>query len=89
MDIIERLLEDAISHDEIATQCDCRPEDTVNHDHAVNAREAANEIEKLRERIKYYESITTGAEHKAINALTPNVELTGLPLTTGENSNEH
>ena len=48
MDIIERLLEDAVHHDDISTQCDCRPEDTVNHDHAVNAREAAKEIEKLR-----------------------------------------
>ena len=48
MDIIERLLEDAIHHDDIATQCDCRPEDTVNHGHAVNARDAAKELKRLR-----------------------------------------
>ncbi len=48
MDIIERLLDDALHHDDMATQCDCAPEHTVNYDHAVNAREAAKEIEKLR-----------------------------------------
>ena len=52
MDIIERLLEDALHHDDMATQCDCSPEDTVNHVHALNTREAAKEIGSLREYFK-------------------------------------
>ncbi len=51
MDIVDRLLEDALHHDEIATSCDCRPEDTLNHIHACNAREAASEIIRLREMV--------------------------------------
>ena len=75
MDIIERLLEDALHHDDVATQCDCRPEDTVNHVHAVNAREAAKEIGRLRETLSDIASGEIGINlciKYAKSALTPN-----------------
>lgn len=45
--IVERLREDASHHRDVAGDCDCRPEDTVNWEHAVNCEEAANRIEDL------------------------------------------
>lgn len=47
-DIVDALYEDAVDHDAAATCCDCAPEQTVNYRHAVNARRAAKEIERLR-----------------------------------------
>lgn len=76
LNIIERLLEDALHHDDVATQCDCRPEDTVNHVHAVNAREAAKEIGRLRETLSDIASGEIGINlciKYAKSALTPNV----------------
>ena len=52
-DIVIRLRDDAQHHIEVAHDCDCAPNDTVNFKHAVNAHEAANEIEMLREQVAH------------------------------------
>lgn len=52
-DLVERLREDVADHKETASDCDCRPEDTVNWRHAMNCEEAAAEIERLRSALRY------------------------------------
>ena len=49
-DIIVRLLGDAIHHKAVSGDCDCRPEDTVNWQHAMTCLDAAKEIHALRTR---------------------------------------
>jgi hypothetical protein len=46
-DIVERLLNDAESHYEVARSADMRPEDTLNWGHGQNCQEAANTIARL------------------------------------------
>jgi hypothetical protein len=46
-DIVERLLNDAESHYEVARSADMRPEDTLNWKHGQNCQEAANTITRL------------------------------------------
>jgi hypothetical protein len=46
--LVERLRGDAASHRAVAGDCDCPPEHTANWQHAMNADEAAAEIERLR-----------------------------------------
>ena len=51
-DIVERLLEDAESHYEVARSADMRPEDTLNWGHGQNCQEAADEITRLRAEVE-------------------------------------
>lgn len=48
--IVERLLSDANDHLDVANDCDCDPKTTVNYRHYQNNLEAADEIERLREK---------------------------------------
>jgi len=43
-----KLREDAQHHREVASDCDCRPESTINWQHALNVDAAADEIDRLR-----------------------------------------
>ena len=45
----QRLRQNAEHHRDIATQCDCRPEDTLNWQHALDDDEAADALAKLEE----------------------------------------
>ena len=44
---MERLRADADYHKQVAGDCDCRPEDTVNWEHRLTCLEAADRIEAL------------------------------------------
>ena len=48
MGLIDRLREDAEVHKAVANDCDCTPENTANWQHAINALDAADTLEKLR-----------------------------------------
>ena len=45
--IVERLRSDAGDHRNVAADCDCPPEDTINWQHNLTCLEAADEIERL------------------------------------------
>lgn len=38
---------DAEDHRKVASDCDCDPKDTANWRHAINADEAADELERI------------------------------------------
>ena len=48
-DLPQRLREVEAAELEVANSCDCRPEDTANYRYAEVCRNAADEIERLRE----------------------------------------
>lgn len=56
-DIVERLRADADYHKEVAGDCDCRPEDTINWQHAINCEEAAARIEALEAALEEAERV--------------------------------
>ena len=50
-DLCQRLRSDAKDHFNVAFDCDCRPEDTANWQHAANCNEAADRIEALERQL--------------------------------------
>jgi hypothetical protein len=54
MDIVERLKEDAAHHLDAAEYADGDPKNTINYRYYLNNFEAADEIERLREALRFY-----------------------------------
>lgn len=59
--LIERLRSDAEHHRQVAADCDCRPEDTINWQHALNCEEAAHFIESATSGVHRSDCATNNA----------------------------
>lgn len=51
-ELVKRLRSDAEHHKAVADDCDCRPEDTANWQHAINCIAAADRIEALEREVR-------------------------------------
>jgi hypothetical protein len=68
-DIVERLLNDAESHYEVARSADMRPEDTLNWEHGQNCQEAADTITRLTAEVRVRQTIVEEARDERDAAL--------------------
>ncbi len=53
MTLSDRLREDAYDFYQVAVDQDCRPIDTKNWQHMLNAREAADKLEELEYKLEF------------------------------------
>ena len=81
-DIVERLLNDAESHYEVARSADMRPEDTLNWEHGQNCQDAADTITRLRADIISYKIGNKDLQDHCteITSLTAEVEQNAIDL---------